>query len=91
MKGIVDYGNRIGVLMVGGEIEFDESLDNYMFVNVVCVGIMRLEYFVYSYVEEVGLKFVFVGNRIGRDGIYGVIFVSEELSENVEEEDCLVV
>ena len=87
VKGIADYGNRIGVPTVGGETEFDGSLDNYTLVNVACVGILRPEHLVHSYVTEAGLKLVLVGNRTGRDGIHGVTFASEELSENAEEED----
>ncbi|AFL94986.1 phosphoribosylformylglycinamidine (FGAM) synthase, synthetase domain protein [Thermococcus cleftensis] len=87
VKGIADYGNRIGVPTVGGETEFDESLDNYTLVNVACVGIMRPEHLVHSYVTESGLKLILVGNRTGRDGIHGVTFASEELGENAEEED----
>ncbi|ASJ03295.1 phosphoribosylformylglycinamidine synthase [Thermococcus profundus] len=87
VKGIADYGNRIGVPTVGGETEFDGSLDNYTLVNVACIGTMRPEHLVHSYVGEAGLKLVLVGNRTGRDGIHGVTFASEELSENAEEED----
>ncbi len=87
VKGIADYGNRIGVPTVGGETEFDESLDSYTLVNVACIGVMRPEHLVHSYVTEAGLKLVLVGNRTGRDGIHGVTFASEELSENAEEED----
>ncbi|AFK21955.1 phosphoribosylformylglycinamidine synthase subunit PurL [Pyrococcus sp. ST04] len=87
VKGIADYGNRIGVPTVGGETEFDESLDGYTLVNVACIGIMKPEHLVHSYVTESGLKLILVGNRTGRDGIHGVTFASEELSENAEEED----
>ena len=87
VKGIADYGNRIGVPTVGGETEFDESLDSYALVNVACVGVMRPGHLVRSYVSEAGLKLVLVGNRTGRDGIHGVTFASEELGENAEEED----
>ncbi|NJE85572.1 phosphoribosylformylglycinamidine synthase subunit PurL [Thermococcus sp. CX2] len=87
VKGIADYGNRIGVPTVGGETEFDDSLDSYTLVNVVCVGIMKPEHLVHSYVTEAGLKLVIVGNRTGRDGIHGVTFASEEMSENAEEKD----
>ncbi|MPW39103.1 phosphoribosylformylglycinamidine synthase subunit PurL [Thermococcus sp. 101 C5] len=87
VKGIADYGNRIGVPTVGGETEFDESLDSYTLVNVACIGLMRPEELVHSYVEESGLLLVLVGNKTGRDGIHGVTFASEELSENAEEED----
>ena len=87
VKGIADYGNRIGVPTVGGETEFDESLDNYTLVNVACIGLMSPKELVHSYVEESGLLLVLVGNKTGRDGIHGVTFASEELSENAEEED----
>lgn len=87
VKGIADYGNRIGVPTVGGETEFDGSLDGYTLVNVACIGVMRPEHLIHSYVTEAGLKLVLVGNRTGRDGIHGVTFASEELSENAEEED----
>ncbi|NJE11187.1 phosphoribosylformylglycinamidine synthase subunit PurL [Thermococcus sp. MAR1] len=90
VKGIADYGNRIGVPTVGGETEFDESLDNYTLVNVACVGIMRPEHLVHSFVEEPGLKLILVGNRTGRDGIHGVTFASEELSGNDEEDRSAV-
>ncbi|MDK2982725.1 MAG: phosphoribosylformylglycinamidine synthase subunit PurL [Thermococcaceae archaeon] len=87
VKGIADYGNRIGVPTVGGETEFDESLDGYTLVNVACIGIMHPSELIHSYVEESGLLLVLVGNKTGRDGIHGVTFASEELSENAEEED----
>ena len=87
VKGIADYGNRIGVPTVGGETEFDGSLKDYTLVNVACVGVMRPEHLVHSYVTESGLKLILVGNRTGRDGIHGVTFASEELGENAEEED----
>ncbi|WP_297535503.1 phosphoribosylformylglycinamidine synthase subunit PurL, partial [Thermococcus sp.] len=90
VKGIADYGNRIGVPTVGGETEFDESLDNYTLVNVACVGIMRPEHLVHSHVTEPGLKLILVGNRTGRDGIHGVTFASEELGENIEEDRSAV-
>ncbi|WP_099211739.1 phosphoribosylformylglycinamidine synthase subunit PurL [Thermococcus henrietii] len=90
VKGIADYGNRIGVPTVGGETEFDESLDNYTLVNVACVGIMRPEYLIHSYVTEPGLKLILVGNRTGRDGIHGVTFASEELGEKTEEDRSAV-
>jgi len=87
VRGIADYGNRIGVPTVGGETEFDGSLDSYTLANVACIGVMKPEHLVHSYVKEAGLKLILVGNRTGRDGIHGVTFASEELGENAEEED----
>lgn len=91
VKGISDYGNRIGVPTVGGEAEFDESLEGYTLVNVACVGLMKPEDLVHSYVTEAGLKLVLVGNRTGRDGIHGVTFASEELSENEEDRSAVQI
>lgn len=90
VKGIADYGNRIGVPTVGGEAEFDESLDSYTLVNVACIGLMKPEELVHSYIEEGGLLLVLVGNKTGRDGIHGVTFASEELSEDTEEDRSAV-
>ncbi len=90
VKGIADYGNRIGVPTVGGETEFDESLDSYTLVNVACIGAMRPEHLVHSYAAEAGLKLLLVGNRTGRDGIHGITFASEELGENAEEDRSAV-
>ncbi len=41
VKGISDYGNRVGVPTVGGEVEFDESFRTNPLVNVMCAGIVE--------------------------------------------------
>lgn len=38
IKGIADYGNCMGIPTVGGEIEFDNSFDNYCLVDVASIG-----------------------------------------------------
>ena len=38
VKGIADYGNCVGIPTVGGEIEFDNSFDNYCLVDVASIG-----------------------------------------------------
>ncbi|MHA1637421.1 MAG: AIR synthase related protein, partial [Candidatus Thorarchaeota archaeon] len=40
VKGISEYGNSVGIPMVGGEVEFDDSYDENCLVNVVCVGVV---------------------------------------------------
>jgi phosphoribosylformylglycinamidine synthase len=37
VRGIADYGNCIGVPTVGGELEFDDSFDNYCLVDVASI------------------------------------------------------
>jgi phosphoribosylformylglycinamidine (FGAM) synthase-like enzyme len=35
VKGISDYGNRVGIPTVGGEVEFDDNFKSNPLVNVV--------------------------------------------------------
>ncbi len=87
VRGISDYGNRIGVPTVGGELEFDPSYARNPLVNVMCVGVVRRDEIVRGRAEEPGDVLVLIGARTGRDGIGGAAFASEELDESSEEED----
>lgn len=40
VKGISDYGNRVGIPTVGGEVEFDENFKSNPLVNVLCIGLV---------------------------------------------------
>jgi len=87
VKGISDYGNRIGVPTVGGEIEFDDNFQYNPMVNVVCAGLVRKDEIVYGSAPIVGDVYLLMGGTTGRDGIHGVTFASEELTSNSEIED----
>ena len=80
VKGISDYGNRVGIPTVGGEVEFDDNFKFNPLVNVVCAGIVRKDAIVRGIAPDVGDVFVLMGGRTGRDGIHGVTFASEELT-----------
>ncbi len=84
VKGISDYGNRIGVPTVGGEVEFEENFKFNPLVNVVCAGIVRKDDIVRGIAPNVDDVFVLMGGRTGRDGIHGVTFASEELTSESE-------
>jgi len=84
VKGISDYGNRVGIPTVGGEVEFDENFQFNPLVNVVCAGIVRKDSIVRGIAPNVGDVFVLMGGRTGRDGIHGVTFASEELTSSSE-------
>ncbi|MDY6985628.1 MAG: phosphoribosylformylglycinamidine synthase subunit PurL [Candidatus Thermoplasmatota archaeon] len=84
VKGISDYGNRIGVPTISGLMCFDESYTGNCLVNVGCAGIMRKEHLVRSKAGGEGDIFVLAGGKTGRDGIHGVTFASYELSEGSE-------
>ncbi|MBI4813143.1 MAG: phosphoribosylformylglycinamidine synthase subunit PurL [Methanobacterium sp.] len=84
VKGISDYGNRVGIPTVGGEVEFDDNFKFNPLVNVVCAGIVRKDEIVKGIAPNVGDVFVLMGGRTGRDGIHGVTFASEELTSSSE-------
>ena len=48
VKGISDYGNRVGVPTVAGEVEFDESFRTNPLVNVLCAGLVEKDKLVYG-------------------------------------------
>ena len=87
VKGISDYGNRVGVPTVGGEIEFDESYKTNPLVNVFCAGLVEKDKIVYGIAPNPGDVFFLMGGSTGRDGIHGVTFASEELTSDSETED----
>jgi phosphoribosylformylglycinamidine synthase II len=84
VKGISDYGNRVGIPTVGGEVEFDANFKSNPLVNVLCAGIVRKDSIMRGIAPNVGDVFVLMGGRTGRDGIHGVTFASEELTTTSE-------
>jgi phosphoribosylformylglycinamidine synthase subunit PurL len=85
IQGIRDYGNRVGIPTVSGGITFHPGYTGNCLVNVGCVGVMHKSQLTHSRAGGVGDVFVYLGNPTGRDGIHGVAFASEELSEASEE------
>ncbi|HUR63349.1 MAG TPA: phosphoribosylformylglycinamidine synthase subunit PurL [Candidatus Thermoplasmatota archaeon] len=84
-EGIRDYGNRVGIPTVAGGITFHPGYTGNCLVNVGCVGVLHKSQLTHSRAGGVGDVFVYLGNPTGRDGIHGVAFASEELSEASEE------
>jgi phosphoribosylformylglycinamidine synthase len=85
ISGIRDYGNRVGIPTVAGGITFHPGYTGNCLVNVGCVGILHTSNLTHSRAGNIGDVFVYLGNPTGRDGIHGVAFASEELSEASEE------
>ena len=84
VKGISDYGNRVGIPTVGGEIEFDDNFKFNPLVNVICAGLVKKSDIVLGSAPNVGDIFVLMGGTTGRDGIHGVTFASEDLTTESE-------
>lgn len=89
VKGIADYGNCIGVPTVGGELEFDDSFENYCLVDVASIGLGRNSEIIENVVEERDL-IILVGGLTGRDGIHGASFASKKL-ENDEDRSAVQI
>jgi len=85
VAGIGGYGNCVGIPTVGGEVYFEQCYRGNPLVNVMCVGVMPLEKLTLGRADAPGNLVILVGALTGRDGIHGVTFASEELSNASEE------
>lgn len=81
VRGIGDYGNCFGVPTVAGEVYFEESYTGNPLVNCMSVGIVKPEEMASAKACGKGNPVLLVGASTGRDGIHGVTFASEEISE----------
>ena len=85
VDGIRDYGNRIGIPTLSGQVYFHKGYTGNCLVNVGCVGIMKKKELIHSRAKAPGNIYVYVGGKTGRDGIHGVTFASAELTDDSEE------
>ena len=81
VEGAADYGNKVNVPTVGGEIYFEPSYMGNPLVNVMAVGILEQKHLATASASGVGNPVMVVGGRTGRDGIHGASFASAELTE----------
>ncbi len=85
VAGIGGYGNSIGIPTVGGEIVFDEIYSGNPLVNVLCLGIARIDDIVKGAAKGTGNPVYYVGAKTGRDGIHGATMASAEFDEKSAE------
>jgi len=78
--GVADYGNRLGIPTLNGAILFDERYVANPLVFCGTLGLMPRD-FSQRGRQSPGDLVVLVGGRTGRDGIHGVTFASEQLTE----------
>ena len=79
VAGIRDYGNRVGIPTVAGQVSFHPQYTDNPLVIVGCVGMVRKEMMIHSRAGAVGEVYILAGGRTGRDGIHGVTFASRDL------------
>ncbi len=71
VSGISGYGNAVGVPTVGGEAVFDDCYRDNPLVNVLCLGLLRVDELALARAEGDGNLAVLLGSATGRDGIGG--------------------
>ncbi len=87
VRGIGDYGNTIGIPIVGGDVYFDASYNGNPLVNVACMGLVKEKNIVYGNALTPGSDLIYVGGRTGMDGIHGASFASKDTVEIKEGEE----
>ena len=87
VAGIRDYGNRVGIPTVSGQVNFHQGYTGNPLVVGGCIGILPKKELIHSRVGGIGDIFILAGGRTGRDGIHGVTFASAELHADSEGED----
>jgi len=85
VDGIRDYGNRIGIPTLSGQVYFHKGYTGNCLVNVGCIGVMQKKELIHSRAKAPGNIYIYVGGKTGRDGIHGVTFASAELTDDSEE------
>jgi len=84
VRGIGDYGNCVGVPVLGGEVDFAPGYSGNPLVNAMCVGLLREKDLMRAAAHGVGNVLITMGASTGRDGIHGASFASEELTAKSE-------
>ncbi len=79
VAGIRDYGNRVGIPTIAGQVSFHPQYTDNPLVIVGCVGMVRKDMMIHSRAGAVGDVYILAGGRTGRDGIHGVTFASRDL------------
>jgi phosphoribosylformylglycinamidine synthase len=83
VRGVRDYGNRMGIPTVNGAIAFDDRYLGNPLVFCGCVGMIPRNRI--DKTTKPGDRIVVVGGRTGRDGIHGATFSSEEMTDTHSE------
>ena len=89
VRGVRDYGNRMGIPTVNGAIQFDDTFIYNPLVFCGTAGIIPIK----DIAKEVkpGQLLIAAGGRTGKDGLKGATFSSAELTTDSHEEDQTAV
>ncbi len=85
VRGVRDYGNRMGIPTVNGAIQFDDTYIYNPLVFCGTAGVIPSKDIPKEMLAN--LQIVAVGGRTGRDGLKGATFSSASLTADSHEED----
>src|SRR3989344_2922975 len=80
VKGVADYGNRMGIPTNNGSVHFHDDFRAKPTVLVGAYGILPKKYAKIGK-PEIADIIVSIGGRVGRDGIHGATFSSGEMTD----------
>lgn len=86
VKGIEDGGNKMGIPTVNGSIVFHDGFACRPLVYAGTIGILPSEIGGRKTAEkkiEPGYLIVVAGGRVGKDGIHGATFSSQQIDESI--------
>lgn len=83
IKGVGDYGNRMGIPTANGSVHYHHDFRAKPTVMVGAYGIIPEKYAVQGKPKE-GDLVVTIGGKTGRDGIHGATFSSGEMTERTQ-------
>ena len=85
VRGVRDYGNRMGIPTVSGALQFDEAYIYNPLVYCGTAGVIPIPDI--DKEMSAGLKVISIGARTGRDGLHGATFSSAALDTDSHEAD----
>ncbi|MFX0045050.1 MAG: phosphoribosylformylglycinamidine synthase subunit PurL [Candidatus Hermodarchaeota archaeon] len=66
-RGISDFANSVGIPMVGGELEFDQSFERNSLFNVACIGVTETDKIVRGVVSNPGDSLILFGAKTANE------------------------
>ncbi|HIB50651.1 MAG TPA: phosphoribosylformylglycinamidine synthase subunit PurL [Phycisphaerales bacterium] len=84
VRGVRDYGNRMGIPTINGGVWFDNNYAGNPLVYCGCVGVMPIDCIEGD--AQQGDRIIVIGGKTGRDGIHGATFSSAELTDTHADE-----
>ena len=84
VRGVRDYGNRMGIPTLNGGVWFDNNYAGNPLVYCGCVGVMPIDCIEGD--AQHGDRIIVIGGKTGRDGIHGATFSSAELTDTHADE-----